>query len=107
MKLGKLKLAILAGALGLAVQAHASLYDVTFSGGNEPAVGRTIDYGYLAPGLGIVEGNNGTDLPVGGTVEPFDIHVVVPEATTLISGALMLLPVGASALRILRRRQAA
>jgi hypothetical protein len=33
--------------------------------------------------------------------------VVVPEPTTMIAGALLLLPFGASTLRILRKRQMA
>lgn len=45
----------------------------------------------------------GVGNPTGGRVE----FSAVPEPTTLISGALMLLPFGASTLRILRRNRAA
>jgi hypothetical protein len=38
---------------------------------------------------------------------PFHRLIVVPEPTTMIAGALLLLPFGASTLRILRKRQTA
>jgi hypothetical protein len=48
-------------------------------------------------------------LALNGAVSLDDnvITVPVPEPGTLITGALMLLPFGASTLRILRRRQVA
>ena len=52
--------------------------------------------------------NNAPDAnsnPTGADVQ-FGI-IAVPEPTTVISGVLMLLPFGASTLRILRRRQVA
>lgn len=45
------------------------------------------------------------NLGVPGTVQ--DQLVIVPEPTTMIAGALLLLPFGASTLRILRRNRAA
>jgi hypothetical protein len=196
MKTGKLKLAIMAGALGLAVQAHASLFDITFSGGGISASGEidqgtslggglyqatsgsfTISllgstdvfqldpvpagsqyftvhgvpdtggadlYGDNILGLNYISGNglmftfpgvgvNGGSIPTqdvinlwgngggsytlayGGPDFSPGLHMVtaegtvtaVPEPTTLISGALLLLPFGASTLRILRKRQGA
>jgi len=64
--------------------------------------------------INIVQGLNTIDLdvynipqdsgnPTGGRVE----FTAVPEPTTLIAGALLLLPFGATTLRILRRRQVA
>jgi hypothetical protein len=42
---------------------------------------------------------------VGGRLNNFaNTYTVVPEPTTMIAGALLLLPFGASTLRILRRR---
>jgi hypothetical protein len=48
----------------------------------------------------------------GGWDKPSDVNVqvygtVVPEPTTMIAGALLLLPFGASTLRVLRKRQTA
>ena len=40
-----------------------------------------------------------------GTYQPQLIQVPVPEATTVIAGALLLLPLGASTFRILRRQR--
>jgi hypothetical protein len=48
--------------------------------------------------------------PTGGRVEFTEVSdspVAVPEPATLITGALLLLPFGASTLRILRRKQVA
>jgi hypothetical protein len=42
-----------------------------------------------------------------GSGNTFDNQSAVPEPTTIISAALMLLPFGASTLRILRRQRAA
>jgi hypothetical protein len=48
--------------------------------------------------------------PQGGDAGPFGLRTesltVVPEPTTMIAGALLLLPFGASTLRVLRRRTA-
>lgn len=55
-------------------------------------------YGYTAAG-----GYNPT---VTGGAAITDVGPVVPEPTTMIAGALLLLPFGASTLRILRKRTA-
>lgn len=48
------------------------------------------------------------DLTLGGAGQNQDqLVMVVPEATTMIAGALLLLPLGASALRILRKNRMA
>jgi hypothetical protein len=44
---------------------------------------------------------------VGGNLEVDFDYTPVPESTTIIAGALLLLPFGASALRILRKKQTA
>lgn len=49
----------------------------------------------------IFDGKSFSHLEIGGTV------AVVPEPTTMIAGALLLLPFGASTLRALRRNRAA
>src|ERR1022692_1900511 len=170
----KIQLAIMAVAVGLAMQSQASLYDITFSGSGYSANGQ-IDVsgglatsGYLTVTVGndlgtydLVTGGSsiritdGTDLIYDNLVNPgnnpfldinglafvsaaVDIHghplvgfnlwgngtdnyslfdvspgvyntangaatiTAVPEATTMIAGALLLLPFGASTLRILR-----
>ncbi len=43
----------------------------------------------------------------GGTAFEYDVYsdpVEVPELTTILAGAMLLLPFGASTLRILRRK---
>jgi hypothetical protein len=63
-----------------------------------------LDVNNLPQGLA----NGGNDNPTGGRVEFIGGDVsVVPEPSTIISGVLMLLPFGASTLRILRRNRAA
>jgi hypothetical protein len=62
--------------------------------------------------LDVFNAPQGYGNPTGGRVEftsggvQFNSLSAVPEPTTLISGALMLLPFGTSALRILRRNRA-
>jgi hypothetical protein len=196
MKTGKLKLAVMAGAIGLAVQANATLFDLSYSdpagntltglitassiGGDEyqasaesltlispvdPALNgiytllgsnpaftgpNNIFYYPGQPivdwnGALVVENSSGTVLnlfsadangnPVVAGAATYALFAYngnyitlypagenpysnvggpatasltpVPEPATLISGALMLLPFGASTLRILRRRQVA
>jgi hypothetical protein len=55
--------------------------------------------------------HNGYVPPQGGDAGPFGLRAesltVVPEPTTMIAGALLLLPFGASTLRVLRRNRAA
>lgn len=85
MKIQKLQLAIMVGAMGMAAQSQAAMYDITFSGSGWYASGQidvvngvatsgnldvtygstTIDYGYLAIGTGIVKDNDGDNLPIG------------------------------------------
>jgi len=43
---------------------------------------------------------------LGGILDDVQLDAAVPEPTTIIAGALLLLPFGASTLRILRKRQA-
>jgi len=45
--------------------------------------------------------------PVGPTFTVTDFASAVPEPTTVIAGALMVLPFGAGAFRVLRKKQAA
>ncbi|MGA3268727.1 MAG: hypothetical protein ABSE16_18145 [Verrucomicrobiota bacterium] len=83
-------------------------YDVNGSMDADPAItfdGYKYDYTAEAGGSSV-----GLDLPTIGYSPPiegpnfqFDV-VPVPEASTMIAGALLILPFGASALRILRRR---
>jgi hypothetical protein len=176
----KIQLAIMAVAVGLAMQSQASLYDITFSGGGTSASGQIdvvggfatsgsfvitsaangftpVSYALapnstLAPNPNVAgtfyspstfftvdnvvtaSGNpfldiNGLLFISSGGIEvnlwgngPSDYtlydntgaqaHVngtatltAVPEASTVIAGALLLLPFGASTLRILRRKQ--
>jgi len=55
----------------------------------------------------IGEWDNGSDvIPASANIDSITISSV-PEPTTMIAGALLLLPFGASTLRILRRRQTA
>jgi hypothetical protein len=88
MKKQKLQMAILAGAMSMAVQSQAAMYDITFTGGGWSASGQidvvggvadsgyldvtqgstTIDYGYLATGTGNIENNNGDVYPIGDNV---------------------------------------
>jgi hypothetical protein len=197
----KLQLAIMAAALVMAVQARATLYDITFTGGDGLTTasgqldvnsgiatsgfldvtynGTTIDYGLLWPAGPVIENNNGdetwgsdnifnsnsttqggfltlnglilyNETPLGhvggfvwiGDDSPTDLTpqlavsgnppygfgwftpitdgnlsvspavvpgslAVVPEPTTMIAGALLLLPFGASALRMLRKNRTA
>jgi hypothetical protein len=70
----------------------------TDNGGNEInlySVGNPSGGGYLEQ----VNGGSGT--PVTLTL------TAIPEASTMVAGALLLLPFGASTLRVLRRRQTA
>jgi hypothetical protein len=43
---------------------------------------------------------------LGGVADNTQGFVVVPEPTTLVAGALLLLPFGASTLRIVRKKRA-
>jgi hypothetical protein len=122
------KLAITAGALGLALQASASLVTFDDSGGsiatmNVEAQGyngatKTYDNTYRVNATdGSLIAFNYKNTPVqfissGGTRAGYggpryESVGSVPEPTTIISGVLMLLPFGASTLRILRRNRAA
>lgn len=169
-----LKLAIMASALLIAVQARATLYDITFNGGGSTATGwidvvggvatsgsLTITAGgnpgtyNLLPGAGNFPAPPGWQLTYDNVVNPASNPFVdnsgllftsgatainlfselpvnglyglygyppqwspsadngiatltaVPEPTTIISGVLMLLPFGASTLRVLRKKQVA
>ena len=99
------------GAIGGSVYTHATLdlneqndYDIynhslLSKGPNIPIyLGNVLEATGAAP-LG--NGQNGQDQ------EFFLLTTPVPEPTTLIAGALLLLPFGASTLRILRRKHAA
>jgi hypothetical protein len=61
------------------------------------------NYTLYGAGLGIATGNQ--QVPLGG--DATISLVAVPESTTMIAGALLLLPFGASTLRILRRNHMA
>jgi hypothetical protein len=166
----KLQLAIMAVVLIMAVQARASWYDITFTGGGSAANGQIDVVGGVAISgfLDITAGgNSGTYALTPGSgsngqfiwdnlVNPANVPFVdnaglyftgggiqvnlfsttgygygyslygyppawvpqvdngtatislaaVPEPTTMIAGALLLLPFGASTLRILRKRTA-
>ena len=56
-------------------------------------------------GLGVTSPNGGF-ISISQVAQSFH-QVIVPEPTTMIAGALLLLPFGASTLRILRKRQTA
>ena len=65
-----------------------------------------------AGGISVTMGWNGganegyvQDVAINGTTYDFETAAPVPEASTMVAGVLMLLPFGASALRILRKRQ--
>jgi hypothetical protein len=65
-------------------------------------------------GISVTMGWNGgvnegyvNDVSINGTTYDFEAAAPVPEPTTIIAGALLLLPFGASALRILRKKQTA
>jgi hypothetical protein len=60
-------------------------------------------YGVIA--LNLFTGGNDTPDNPGSRAQ--DQLAIVPEPTTMIAGALLLLPFGASTLRILRKRQTA
>jgi hypothetical protein len=91
-------------------------YAVVGNYSGAPAQGFTADSGVGAAAeinfIGYEYDSNGSlDLPTIGWAPPifgpnFE-YTPVPEPTTIISGVLMLLPFGASTLRILRKRQAA
>lgn len=68
----------------------------------ETQSGKTLNQ-LLANGDGVF-GVEALDLH-DGTYQPQLIQVPVPEATSMIAGALLLLPLGASSLRILRRQR--
>ena len=59
--------------------------------------------GNILEGVGAVSGGPGS----GQSQEFFMLGTPVPEPTTMIAGALLLLPFGASTLRILRKNRAA
>jgi hypothetical protein len=175
----RLQLAIIAAILVLAVQARASLYDITFTDGGANVANGQIDVvggvaisGYLNVTAGLALGSDyslftwigggiksvritGTDLIVDNLVNVgaspfFDVYGLafvngdlsegldlslngssdnlwgvgytgygipnangsvtltpVPEPTTMVAGAMLLLPFGFSTLRILRKRQTA
>jgi hypothetical protein len=84
------------------------------------ANGLLLSSGGATPSILGIWGNSSTDYEFAGTVYPYpnypgtvDVHGIVtltpsavPEPTTMIAGALLLLPFGASTLRMLRRRTA-
>jgi hypothetical protein len=51
--------------------------------------------------------NDKFDLQNTGTSDEWSYDTVVPEPTTMIAGALLLLPFGASTLRLLRKNRKA
>jgi len=186
MKTGKLTLAVMAGALVMVAQAHATFYDIGFTASDNSILadgvinvdgtglatsgyitidkgpvsgsyslvpstggspystapvlgGQTIKYDDEILGLstvpfldqygllfsdgtsvldiqfwGVNNGNNGYDTAVintGGVVENVTGGMSlglspIPEPSSIIAGALMVLPFGASTLRILRRKRA-
>ena len=59
-----------------------------------------------APGVELIGGDS-TDLYLGGGTTTFNFMLDVPEPTTCLAGALLLLPFGASTLRKLRKSRAA
>jgi hypothetical protein len=76
MLMKKLKIAIMAGALGLAVEAHASLYDITFSatdGSGVTAIG-TLDVN----SFGVATGGS---LDVSGGANPGDYTLLAQPST--------------------------
>jgi hypothetical protein len=65
-----------------------------------------------AGGISVTVGWNGganegyvQDVTINGTTYDFETAAPVPEASTMVAGVLMLLPFGASGLRILRKKQ--
>jgi hypothetical protein len=96
-------------AYGVAANGTVSSgFDVTLSGGSVAT-----DYSAF---LSALTGYNGSPLAVGYVLTPDAgqpnaeqtmIFTPVPEASTIIAGALMVLPFGASTLRILRKKCAA
>jgi hypothetical protein len=65
-------------------------------------------------GISFVMGWDGTgnkgyvnDVTINGTTYDFEPNAPVPEPSTIAAGALMLLPFGASAVRMLRKKQSA
>jgi hypothetical protein len=91
------------------VDSSAALSDAAYTalGGSVAFTGTEIPGTYTAPlpPLNFIGGN----YDLGGSLEvEFDYTATaVPEPTTVISGALLLLPFGASTLRILRKKQTA
>jgi hypothetical protein len=67
----------------------------TWNAGNEQSLGM------------LVPNPNSGENPNGGSGQEFILLVPVPEPTTLIAGASLLLPFGAGALRILRKNRVA
>jgi hypothetical protein len=59
--------------------------------------------------VGLEIGDGGPAAPASANIESITVSGVsaVPEPTTMIAGALLLLPFGASTLRILRKKQTA
>jgi hypothetical protein len=65
----------------------------------------TYSYNVVALNLyGVQIGNNGVTVDGGVVYRNQDMLAIVPEPTTMIAGALLLLPFGASTLRVLRRK---
>jgi hypothetical protein len=112
MNMRKLQLAIMVGALAVTVQARASWSDITLTGNGSDANGQinVVDGSAIS---GFLNTTAGTDVgsytltPVPTKFSPMAVGPTVPEPTTIIAGALLLLPFGASALRILRKTQTA
>jgi hypothetical protein len=110
MNMRKLQLAIMVGALAVAVQARASWSDITLTGSGSDANGQ-INVVNGSAISGFLNTTAGTDvgsytlIPVS-EVSPMVVSSV-PEPTTMIAGALMLLSFGTSTLRILRKTRTA
>jgi hypothetical protein len=110
---------------------YASITPITLTAGTEyavsgyfndtTAVGYTADsgvgaapeitfngYGYDESAPGLVMGTTAySGASIFGPNFQYDVVTPVPEPATILSGVLMLLPFGASTLRILRRKQVA
>jgi hypothetical protein len=76
-----------------------ALYNVSHNPLIEDSIVLTFDYTSIAQG-------GPSDVRILFNTDGSSFTAVVPEPTTMIAGALLLLPFGASTLRILRRRKA-
>lgn len=107
MKKQIIKLALVVLVLGVASQSRAAFIgDFTSSG---VAFGGVSE---LSLGSGSIVQNGGALLAagfIGSSTSPsgYNSETPVPEASTILAGALMALPLGVSALRIIRNRKVA